>query len=87
MPRSILDRKVDELLKNLPAGALADVVGQLKNRPTFQEQWPDEWQTGARRGKKRILQLEQIRKDKFTLADILSQDSEILNWWNNVESD
>jgi hypothetical protein len=87
LPRPILDRKVDELLKNLPAGALADTLTQLKNRPTFQEQWPDEWQDGARRGKKRILQLEQIRKDKYTLADILSQDPEILNWWNNVKSD
>ena len=87
LPRPILDRKVDELLKNLPAGALADVLTQLKHRPTFQEQWPDDCQAGVRRGKKRILKLEQIRKDKYTLSDILSQDAEIFNWWNNVESD
>lgn len=78
---------MDELLKNLPNGALVDILTQLKNRPTFQEQWPDDWQAGARRGKKRILKLEQIRKDKYTLSDILSQDAEIFNWWNNVESD
>lgn len=87
LPRSILNRKVDELLENLPDGALADILTQLKYRPTFQEQWPDEWQAGAQRGKTRILKLEQIRKDQYTLADILSQDAEILNWWNNVESD
>ena len=87
LPRDILDRKVDQLTVRLPPGALKDVLENLKTRPTFQEQWPDEWQMGLIKGKKRILQLEKIRKDKYTLSNILEKDQEIHTWWNNVKTD
>jgi hypothetical protein len=84
LPREILNRKVDELTAKMPSGAMRDVLLQLKNRPTFEEQWPAEWQAGLAKGKARVLQLEQIRSDTYTLADILSQDSEILAWYNEI---
>jgi hypothetical protein len=84
LPRELLDRIVDRLVTTLPAGALKDVLLQLKNRPTFAEQWPTEWQSGLAKGKARVLQLEQIRGDKFTLADILQQDPEIYEWYNSI---
>jgi hypothetical protein len=84
LPRKILNRKVDELTTELPPGAMRDVLLQLKNRPTFAEQWPTEWQTGLAKGKARVLQLEKIRNDTYTLADILSQDTEILAWYNEI---
>jgi hypothetical protein len=87
LPREILDRKVDSLVSYLPNGALKDVLLQLKNRPTFEEQWPDQWQAGLVKGKKRILKLENIRSDSFTLDTILQEDREIHEWWKNIRTD
>ena len=84
LPRKILNCKVDELTAELPHGAMRDVLLQLKNRPTFAEQWPTEWQAGLAKGKARMLQLEKIRGDAYILADILSQDPEILAWYNEI---
>lgn len=86
LPREILDRKVNELTADLPNGALKDVLLQLKSRPTFQEQWPNEWQAGLAKGKSRVLKIENIRKDQYTLSDILSTDSEIKKWWDDVKT-
>ena len=87
LPRDILNRKVDSLIANMPNGALKDVLLQLKNRMNFEEQWPDEYRAGLARGKARILQLEQIRGDTFTLADILKEDKEIYEWYQNIRAD
>ena len=35
-------------------------------------------------GKRRVLQLETIRKDKYTLADILSERPEALKWYEAI---
>jgi hypothetical protein len=84
LPRDLLDRTVDRLTATLPAGALRDVLVQLKTRPTFEQQWPDTHRAGLAKGRARVLQLEQIRGDTHTLADILAQDSDILKWWNSI---
>jgi hypothetical protein len=84
LPRKLLDNCVNKIVNELPSGALKDVLLQLKNRPTFQEQWPNTWQQELVKGKKRVLQLESIRNDSYTLADILSQDIEILEWYENI---
>jgi len=84
LPRNLLDRTVDRLTSQLPPGALQDVLLQLKNRPTFEEQWPDSYQQGLEKGRRRVLQLEQIRGDTYTLADILKQDLEIYEWYQAI---
>jgi len=85
LPRELLDRKIDELVASLPAGALQDVLLQLKRRPTFSEQW-DHGEAAAQlaQGKRRILRLEQIRGDTLTLADILAQDPAIGAWYDEI---
>jgi hypothetical protein len=83
LPRQLLDKTVDRLVTNA-TGAMRDVLLQLKTRPTFAEQWPEEYQAGLIKGKQRVLQLEQIRKDSYTLADILKQDPEIYDWFNSI---
>jgi hypothetical protein len=83
LPRELLDRTIDRLLGSV-TGAMHDVLSQLKTRPTFQEQWPNDWQAGLAKGKRRVLQLEHIRKDTYTLSDILSADPEILKWYNDI---
>ena len=87
LPRELLEKKVDSLVTDLPLGALRDLLTQLKNRPTFAEQWPDQYRQGLVRGKRRVLQLEHIRQDLFTLADILKADPEISQWYENIRTD
>ena len=84
LPRNLLDQTVDRLVLNLPAGALKDVLIQLKTRPTFEEQWPTEWQQGLAKGKQRVLKLEQIRGDSYTLADIVAPDTKIAKWYESI---
>ena len=83
LPRELLDKTVDRLTP-FTRGALADVLQQLKNRPTFEEQWPDTFAEGLAKGKARVLQLEDTRQDTYTLADILKQDPEIYEWYKNI---
>jgi hypothetical protein len=83
LPRELLDSRIDKLVSHT-RGALRDVLLQLKNRPTFQEQWPDQWEQGLSKGKSRILQLEKIRNDQFTMDDILREDAEIYAWWKDI---
>lgn len=83
LPRALLNKRVDSVLP-VTTGALRDVLEQLKARPTFEEQWPDSWQAGLARGKERILKLEAIRNDTYTMSDILKQDQEIYEWWENI---
>jgi hypothetical protein len=84
LPRQLLDPWLDELITTC-TGAMQSVLIQLKTRPTFEEQWPDTWQEGLASGKRRALKLEQIREDKFTMADILAGRPEILKWWNQID--
>jgi hypothetical protein len=84
LPCQLLHSRIDLLVKDLPPGALRDVLLQLKNRPTFEEQWPDTWQEGLVQGKRRVLQLEKIRKDTYTLENILEKDPEIHAWYQAI---
>lgn len=83
LPRELLNKTVDRLLPKT-SGAMHDVLQQLKTRPTFQEQWPAEWAKGLAKGRDRVLELETIRKDRYTLADILQQDPDIAKWYNDI---
>lgn len=85
LPRELLDKIVDRLVTNTH-GAMRDVLLQLKNRPTFAEQWPNEYQAGAIQGKNRILTLERIREDNYTMNDILRKDTDVYDWWQNIRS-
>ena len=87
LPREILDRKVDEIITTVSSPALKDVLNQLKQRPTIQEQWPNEYMLGMASGKRRILKLEQIRNDQYTLNHILQKDREIYDWWKSIRTD
>ena len=85
LPRALLDPWVDELAGR-SQGAMRDVLLQLKTRPTFEEQWPDTYQAGLSKGKARVLQLEQIRTQRVTMTDILSQRPDVLKWWMEIDA-
>ena len=84
MPRQLLDSKLDSLLANVTNSALRDVLQQLKQRPTFEEQWPDTWWEEVIKGKKRMLEMERVRKDTYTLDKILQQDKDIHEFWQSI---
>jgi hypothetical protein len=63
---------------------MRDVLLQLKQRPTFEEQWPDQYQAGLSKGKARVLRLEQIRTQSVTMTDILGARPEVLEWWMKI---
>jgi hypothetical protein len=88
LPRELLHPWVDETIGRLPSGSnpLKDILVQLKTRPTFAEQWPDQYKSAIARGKARILKLEQIRTQSITMTDILSSRPEVLKWWMQIEA-
>ena len=85
LPKSLLHPWIDELIPNT-SNAMRDVLVQLKQRPTFAEQWPDQYLEGLVKGKQRVLQLELVRKDTYTMRDILSNRKEVLEWWDSIGS-
>lgn len=86
LPRPLLEQKCQQL-RSVTRGALHDVLSHLVERSTFQEQWPDRWQSALVKGKRRILRLEQLRGDTYGIDHILKQDPEIYDWWKNIRSD
>jgi hypothetical protein len=85
LPRHILNPWVDELAGR-SAGAMRDVLLQLKNRACFEEQWPDQYQAGLAKGKARVLKLEQIRTQSVTMTDILAHRPDVKQWWDQIET-
>lgn len=84
LPRELLEPWIDETIAAVGNGPLKDILVQLKTRPTFAEQWPNEYEQGLKKGKARILQLEQIRGDTYTMRDVLSERPQVLEWWDNI---
>lgn len=84
LPRELLEPWIDELLSEIRTPVLQDMLLQLKSRQTFQEVWPDSWQTGLKNGKSRIQNLEKIRKDVYTMSDILKDRADVYDWWQSI---
>ena len=84
LPRDLLNLWIDEIISGISNNPLKDILVQLKTRPTFAEQWPNEYQAGLKKGKVRIERLEQIRNDSYTMRDILSNRPEVLKWWDSI---
>ena len=83
LPRPILNKWIDELLLDAN-GVMRDTLLQLRLRPTFEEQWPDIFRKELEKGKQRVLQLEKIRNDSYTLADILSTRQDVYEWYQQI---
>jgi hypothetical protein len=87
LPKEILHPWVDETISKLASGSspLKDILVQLKTRPTFQEQWPNDYTKAIARGKARVLKLESIRTQPITMREILSARPQVLEWWDSIE--
>jgi hypothetical protein len=84
LPKSILHPWIDELLAKGINNSLKEILVQLRTRPTFQEEYPNSWQESLDTGKTRVLQLEHIRQDQFTLADILKSRPKVYEWYQSI---
>ena len=84
LPRKLLDNWVDELVSNSTSEAMRDVLLQLKTRPTFEEQWPDQYRAGLVKGKQRVLKLESIRQSNTNMETILNSRPDIGAWWRGI---
>lgn len=84
LPRHLLDPWVDELLETAQ-GSIQDVLKQLRSRPNFEEQWPEEYAAGLVKGKRRILYLESLRPCAINMDQILQQRPEVYAWWKTID--
>jgi len=86
LPRQLLNTIVDENLEYIKKRStplqqsLIDVLENMKNRPTFEEEYKDIEQ--IKQGKKRIEKIDTIRKTD--IKKILEQDKRMLEWWNDI---
>ena len=71
-------------LKHKRHGSLIDTLENLLKRPTFQEQWPNEYIMGLWQGKSRILELEKRRNDTNTMRDALSHMPKMQEWYDAI---
>tara|TARA_R110000823_G_scaffold101636_10_gene218346 strand:+ start:334 stop:1665 length:1332 start_codon:yes stop_codon:yes gene_type:complete len=93
LPRHILNPIVQDIIDyckpkaNISNQSFIDVLEFMLERPNFEEQWPDQPE-GLIRGKKRILMLERIRKDCYTMENILEENShESLKWYRDIKTE
>ena len=87
LPRDLLDKLVDyQLTKYILGPALKDVLTQLKNRPNIEEMFPEEYKRGLRKGKRRMLTLENIRPNEICFRDIIKESEDILAWWDSIDA-
>jgi hypothetical protein len=90
-PKHILHRHIDELLAYMEPRAtwrqqtLINTLREMKNRPTFDEQFPDTHEQQFKNGKGYQDRLDQIRQEQFRLEDIYRNDDELYNWWKRFE--
>jgi hypothetical protein len=84
LPRHLLDPWLDELIAESTQRSMQDVLTQLKTRPTFAEQWPDQYQSALKKGRDRVLKLESIRTQRTTMAEILSARPDVKKWWDSI---
>lgn len=84
MPRHILERVVQEKLAVVKHRTLVDTLEHLLTRPTFEEQWQDEYATAQGRAKRRIEYMDTSRSG-VNWSDVCV-DSEFREWWNAIDS-
>jgi hypothetical protein len=84
LPRNLLEPWIDQLLDSCTSNSMCDLLTQLKSRPTFEEQWPDQYQQGLVKGKQRLLKLESIRSSSVNIQSILDRRPEVGKWFREI---
>jgi len=87
LPRWLLNNIVDEFIDKNKKRLIKHVyfyaaLKDLKEKPTYHETYKDEYLTGLKKGKARVLKLDLIRGTN--IEDILKKDERVLEWWKNI---
>ena len=89
LPRDILNSICDDLIayETINGNQLTKVYSQtfqdMKTRANFMDKYPD-YKQGLVNGKKRYERIQAHRRDQITLRDILSKNSQVLEWWDQI---
>lgn len=89
LPRPLLTDLVEYWIADLELrrkrhASLIDTLDNLLKRPTFQEQWPNEYLLNLWKGKARILELEKRRNDTYTMSNILASMPKVKEWYDGI---
>jgi len=84
LPRQLLEPWIDELVVSCSTASMRDLLMQLKTRPTFEEQWPDQYRQGLVSGKHRLLKLESIRPSPVNIQNILDRRPAVGKWFREI---
>lgn len=84
LPRSLLKPWISDVIGSVDV-AIAEVLEQLLQRETMEEQFPDTYLKGLSRGKRRILELERIRPNATTMDTILAARPDVQEWYRQIE--
>ena len=87
LPRRILDRIVDDFIGKNKKRLTNNIyfyaaLKDLKEKPTYEQMFPKEWEDGLKKGKQRVEYLDKIRKTD--IKNILKRDKEVLDWWKSI---
>lgn len=84
LPRDILDAIIDKLLTKIGHTVIVDMLNNLRNRPTFEQEYPDTYLKARSNGKNRINKMDKLRGG-MCFEDTL-RDSDLLNWWRSIDA-
>ncbi|AGH96562.1 twitch domain-containing radical SAM protein [Pseudobdellovibrio exovorus] len=92
-PKKVLHSILDDLLREIEPKAnsktmvLVETLKEMKNRPTFEEAYPDTYQEGFLRGRDQQRRLARYRKDgeesRLTIEQIYERNPALSQWWNS----
>ena len=84
LPSDLLHTWIDEIIPQCRTQVMRSMLEQLRTRPTFEQQWPDQYCAALAQGKARVLQLESIRSAPTDIVKILSARPKIKEWWDSI---
>ena len=88
-PRPILELIIDDILDYMrpkvtyKTQIYIDALEDLKKCKTFEETY-DNANTGLKEGKRRMKEIDEIRKNSGKLEELFSQYPELLSWWSKI---
>lgn len=93
IPKPILENIVDDIISYIEprvtpkTNIYLEALRDLRSKPTFMETYSD-YRDGWKRGKENLSRIAKYRGDgtngKLMMEDIISENKDLLNWWNNI---
>lgn len=82
LPRHLLEKNVNNILPNVDNPVMQNMLVSLLDRPTFEEQFPNEYSEARLAGKRRMDRMDQLRGG-MQFEDTI-QDTQTRKWWNEI---